>query len=557
MKFKQIMLFTVFFIFCFACKKQQKTATKNKEKQIILKNEMLDFSIIDNTSSETLLKSVLKTLQDCNSDLEGVTYKYSTANTLPTNWIIQSSPNDTSCSLMTNIKNTFTNYVKNAPNNKHYIDILQLGDDRKNDEFQLEIIKSITDFANTAQKEIIIRYLEGNPADKKVNKEKYFYFFNELMNAYSGRSNITIYAATFDYPWIDRINGLTPGSWNHAKIIAVDGVVSIVGGQNYWNDYLAPTHIPPHDLSIIVNGEATASAHEFANYLWTYVARPDTQYTTHRTVKLGSKSITQNLPPFFYSSNYPSPTSGNIPILAVGNLGIWGITEFTFLLGEAGVASQVYPKNTSSTNEKAKNILLKYPFAELDLSESKAKQASITARHLILKAVKKNGHIRISQQKIADTDITSETGYVLWPGDFTDAILNALINKNAKVDILVSNDDGGAGGYGDDMGGLALQGVIIDLLTEKIGDKTKAQALASKLLTIKQTPYSDKTNSATYNHAKVWIVDDTAFYVGSDNIYPGYLQEFGYIIGDKATCSQFITDYWDRVWSIGVPPTNG
>lgn len=561
MTVKQLLfaLSTLLLVFSFSCKpnKYSKTKENNTVPNTNITNpkEMIDLNTIDNSSSQAMLVSVLTVLRQSNAQLEGSTYQYTTANTLPVNWIIQSAPNDQSCALLKNITNTFDTYVKQAQNEAHYIDILQLGDDRANDEFQMDMIKSIVNFANTAQKDIVIRYLEGNPASKGANKDKYYYFFSELMNAYTGNSNVTVYAATFDYPWFDVINGITPGSWNHAKIIAVDGKVSIVGGQNYWNDYLAPKHIPPHDLSIIVNGAVAASAHQFANYLWAYVASPDTQYTTHRTVKLGSTLVTQNLPPAFSSANFPGTTTGNIPILAVGNLGIWGYEESLSLGLEFADAERVHPKNTSQTNMNAKNVLLRYPFASYDFSESKAKQASITARHLLLNAVKTNGHIRISQQKIADTDLTSKTNYVLWPGDFTDALVNVMVSKNAKVDILVSNDDGGAGGYGDDMGGLALEGVIIDLIAKKTGDINRAKALAKQLLTVKQTPGYNEGISPTYNHAKVWIVDDSVFYVGSDNIYPGYLQEYGYVIGDQTTCSQFITNYWNKIWSIGVTPT--
>lgn len=508
------------------------------------------------STPDQMLQNVLSVLQKCKPELEGTTYQYSKQNTLPVNWIIQSSPTDTSCQLIESISNTFYNQVTQKPSEKHYIDILQLGDDRPNDEFQLIMIDSIVSIAKRAQSEVIIRYLEGNAASKSNPQSKYYYFFTELLNKYGSNnpvSNVTIYAATFDYPWSDIVNGLTPGSWNHAKIIAVDGVTAIVGGQNYWNDYLAPTHIPPHDLSIQVNGAATVSAHQFANYLWQYVANPDTASTTHRTIRLGSPTVTQAIPPAFNTANYPTTPSGNIPILAVGNLGLWGAQETSTIMAEAAVAPRVYPKNTSQTNMNAKNILLSYPFWTFDFTESKAKQASITARHLLLNAVQTNGHIRISQQKIADTDITSATGYALWPGEFLQALVDAMANKNATIDILVSNDDGGAGGYGDDMGAKALQGVIIDLLATKLGDTAKAQALANQLLTIKQTP-DNSFSSPTYNHAKVWIVDDAVFYVGSDNIYPGYLQEYGYIIGDTATCTNFITNYWNPIWSIGVTP---
>jgi phosphatidylserine/phosphatidylglycerophosphate/cardiolipin synthase-like enzyme len=54
------------------------------------------------------------------------------------------------------------------------------------------------------------------------------------------------------------------------------------------------------------------------------------------------------------------------------------------------------------------------------------------------------------------------------------------------------------------------------------------------------------------NHAKVYIIDDTHFYVGSDNMYmsasPQGLQEYGYLIEGQLETQQFIEDYWKPLW---------
>ncbi len=61
----------------------------------------------------------------------------------------------------------------------------------------------------------------------------------------------------------------TSQSWNHAKMIAVDGKTAIVGGHNMWTQqylYLDPVN----DTSMEVHGSAAADAHRFANILWNY-----------------------------------------------------------------------------------------------------------------------------------------------------------------------------------------------------------------------------------------------------------------------------------------------
>jgi hypothetical protein len=57
-------------------------------------------------------------------------------------------------------------------------------------------------------------------------------------------------------------------------------------------------------------------------------------------------------------------------------------------------------------------------------------------------------------------------------------------------------------------------------------------------------------NSGIRNHAKVIAVDDSAFYAGSENIYPPVRNmEFGVIVSDKATFSYFKAHYWDNLWN--------
>ena len=64
-----------------------------------------------------------------------------------------------------------------------------------------------------------------------------------------------------------------PLSWDHAKVIAVDGATAIVGGHNMWTrHYLASA--PVHDLSMQVTGSAAAHAMRFVDALWRHTCTP-------------------------------------------------------------------------------------------------------------------------------------------------------------------------------------------------------------------------------------------------------------------------------------------
>ena len=73
-------------------------------------------------------------------------------------------------------------------------------------------------------------------------------------------------------------NGLRKVSWNHGKVLAVNGRVVMTGGGNYWNAYAANQEvngknehtdhtIVDHQARIV--GDAAVSAHKWVDYFWT------------------------------------------------------------------------------------------------------------------------------------------------------------------------------------------------------------------------------------------------------------------------------------------------
>ncbi len=52
------------------------------------------------------------------------------------------------------------------------------------------------------------------------------------------------------------------------------------------------------------------------------------------------------------------------------------------------------------------------------------------------------------------------------------------------------------------------------------------------------------------NHAKFWMVDDGAFHVGSDNLYPHNLQEFGYVVESAEVARDVVAAYREPLWTF-------
>jgi len=50
------------------------------------------------------------------------------------------------------------------------------------------------------------------------------------------------------------------------------------------------------------------------------------------------------------------------------------------------------------------------------------------------------------------------------------------------------------------------------------------------------------------NHAKSVAVDGAAFYIGSKNLYPATLQDFGYVVEDEVSAAQYYQHYQAPMW---------
>lgn len=336
----------------------------------------------------------------------------------------------------------------------------------------------------------------------------------------------------------------SPESWNHSKIIAADDARAIVGGHNLWSkDYLGTS--PVHDVSGLIEGSVVACAHSFCDALWSKPAAVPEVMILHK----GKYTYGGNLG---WQTRPPAPRGkGNTRVLALGRLGY-------------GIASEL----TVATN------------------------ASVSARVIALCRAQKT--IRISQQSLYFSATGLDGGfdfYTLW------AIVKAL-EAGVTVQIVVSNDvplrDGGYAGNLEIVLGALTALYVADRLRifsiKLARDDTYAWASAALTSPIKGIPITvpwlpskkeyapvvtelnsrlsvarlyyapsgdywqvGKSKIPAANHAKVYIIDDTHFYVGSDNMYLSGtshgLQEYGHLIEDQAATQSLIANYWDKLWA--------
>jgi phosphatidylserine/phosphatidylglycerophosphate/cardiolipin synthase-like enzyme len=297
-----------------------------------------------------------------------------------------------------------------------------------------------------------------------------------------------------------------PSSWNHAKIVAVDGRRALVGGHNFWTqDYLLDA--PVHDLSMRIDGPAVRAAHAYADALWRFACANSQAGTANESyVYVAGRAFidtgclpTLMLPP-------AAGRSGAVPVLSVARLGSGIVTDF-------------------------------------------ANQSQL-ARTLLLGAARRS--IRMVQQDVAFALPGGEKPS--WPNSDLERIAD-LLAAGGEVFIVLSNQGatGTEGGYSN---GTPIEDVARHIRTVTAVRTGIAEPQLSRLLCAKLNlaplrfgPDSSWPGNRPIGvHAKFWMIDDRIFHIGSENLYPVDLQEFGYIVDARAAASEIRRDYWDPLW---------
>ena len=317
-------------------------------------------------------------------------------------------------------------------------------------------------------------------------------------------------------------------SWNHAKIIAVDGREVISGGHNLWDNHYLGIN-PVFDLSLSISGEAVAHAHDYVDSLWKYRMNYHSylksahcvSYQYNASSRLMCKRLLAFPDPNLYEGIRKSfqvfQNTRPLPILALGRKGGMG-------------------KHALSLNNQ-------YVCADepADVAIVEALGNAQFSLHMSLQCLR------------------FLMGFI--PGVIS-AIVESIIN-GAEVFIIISNQSGIAGGLtalsapyeGDD------PSAIFSRFLRLLKKKYKKEELAAKNLLFQKVhianiryneddvyPYK---KARICNHAKSFLVDGSICYIGSQNLYPttpGNLNEFGYLVEDIQLGRTYLEDYFYRLW---------
>ncbi len=314
-------------------------------------------------------------------------------------------------------------------------------------------------------------------------------------------------------------------SWNHSKLILVDGQRAISGGHNLWSDDYTQ-FAPVSDVSFRFSGPAAKSGEAFINNIWTRMwYDPD--------------APRQETPPLFWSRLGYQGSIGRSPQVtfnssaaAVGNTRILS-------LGRVGI-----------------NLEPLFPLVQSDNASQVAK---------ILAVQMSDRHVRMSQQMLGGSPLGVYD-------DFFFPVLCDHVIAGKELSLIISDTNATTVTHdaysGDGIEATARQFAqairtrtnmprqqLIDLLTKNLHiGPTRIYDRQPDDPAAKSWMWRDgKEALEPANHAKVVIVDDDGFYFGSDNAYampfnPFGMQEFGFLVEGKSETRAFLQDYWDKAW---------
>jgi phosphatidylserine/phosphatidylglycerophosphate/cardiolipin synthase-like enzyme len=330
----------------------------------------------------------------------------------------------------------------------------------------------------------------------------------------------------------------TAFSWNHSKILLVDGETAIVGGINHWKgDYLDTAH-PVSDVSLAINGPAARAAGDYLDTLWAWTCQNSANGRYVWFAASRGAPCTPTLP-----RGRESAATGTVPAIAVGTLGI-GIKQ-------SDPASTYRPTLPTAPDAKCTGGLFDNTNANRDYDtvnpEESAQRALIaSARHRIV----------LSQQDLNAT-CPPLPRYDIRLYD----TLAAKLADGVKVRIVVGDPANrgslGSGGYSQIKSLAEISDTLRNRLARITGDQASArQAMCGnlQLATFRSAPEARWADGRAYaKHHKLIVVDDSTFYLGSKNLYPTWLQDFGYIIESPDAAAQLSADLLDPEWRYSRP----
>jgi len=324
-------------------------------------------------------------------------------------------------------------------------------------------------------------------------------------------------------------------SWNHSKIIAVDGKYLHTGGHNMWDPHYLGID-PIHDVSLELEGACAVEGHKFANRQWDFVESSQETFwgglgshmpdhlpqaaAVRVMVSEWPKGTAAEYPPEFKPkvvADLAEEVEGAVPILTLGRHGT--------LVHEDRPSDDAF-------------------VAMID-----------SAQTIIRCALQDLGPVCIPMTKVP----LPGTG---WPKGYLSALGAAIWERGVDVEIALSNPGATPGGlkpiessYGNGWDCNDVAAEIIKTIKEQFPeaeDGALRQKVSDNLRIcfVREEPGNKWEDEMPMGlHAKHFIIDDMAAYIGSQNLYVCDLAEWGVVIDHEEKTKAMMAEYWSPMWN--------
>ncbi|MFD9565699.1 phospholipase D-like domain-containing protein [Streptomyces sp. NPDC059994] len=470
------------------------------------------------------LDAVEQALRQVSPGLEGTVWERTAGNRLdasgadPSDWLLQTPGcwGDDKCAERPGTKRLLAKMTENISKAKSTVDISTLAP-FPNGAFEDAIVDGLKASAAAGNK-LKVRVLVGAAPIYHLNVLPSKYRDELVGRLGEAAKNVTLNVASMT-------TSKTAFSWNHSKLLVVDNRSAVTGGINGWKDDYLDTAHPVSDVDLALTGPAAGSAGKYLDTLWAWTCQNKSNIAS---VWFASSNGAGCMPSLTRDAPGPAPADGNVPVIAVGGLGV-GIKN-------NDPASAFRPTLPTAADTKCVVGLHDNTNADRDYDTVNPEESALRA--LVSSA---RDHIEISQQDLNAT-CPPLPRYDIRLYD----ALAAKMAAGVKVRIVVSDPANrgavGSGGYSQIKSLSEVSDTLRDRLALLTGDKGAARAKMCSSLQLATFRSSDSPKWADGHpyaqHHKLVSVDDSAFYIGSKNLYPSWLQDFGYVVESPEAAAQ-------------------
>ena len=387
-------------------------------------------------------------------------------------------------------------------------------------------LRTLYDRSLATGDEIVVRFMFGNIAGMPVNCAR---VIKALTEDIPKDSNLRIWVGAWRRGF----------SWNHAKLIAVDGVFLHTGGHNLWDRHYLRNN-PVHDLSFELRGRVTRDGHRFAQEQWNFV---------HAKQSTLIGSVVDKMPDGMPLAKRTRVTVSEWP---KGKAAIFPPQFTKQLIAKSSHQSLILDK---SKDVKLISIGRQGAMTFVSRPSDAAIIAMIESSKTIIRMVLQDiGPVTIPGTKKALPGLT-------WPKAILSALGKAIYDRGVDVEIVLSNPGcipgslkGTEACYGNGWSCVDVASEIVETIRKNHHDVNDARlrALVKDNLRIcfvrhnKSDSYEDGMSIGL--HSKHFIIDDICCYIGSQNLYVCDLAEWGIVVDDKEAVQGIKKTYFDEIW---------